>query len=270
MQKNFVAMAVMGLAVLGASSEAFAAGKDGVAAVVNGEKITVAEVKKAYNDNPAIKEKVKFDDFYPRAVDIFVNSKLVAQAADKAKIKDSDEYKQQLEVAKDEIASKIYVEQQVDKKVSKKEIQKLYDEYKKDFKPEKEIKAKHILVDNEKQAKEVIEKLNKGGKFDKLAKEYSREPADLGYFTKNIMVQEFSDAAFALKKGEYSKTPVKSQFGYHVILVEDIRDTKPLSLKEIEPQLKAMLSQNAVASVFKEINDAAKVEKYDLKGNLMK
>lgn len=269
MQKKYLALVIMGMTVLGVSN-AGAAGKDGVAAVVNGEKITVAEVKKAYNDNPEIKDKVKFDEFYPKAVDIFVNSKLVTQAADKEKIKDSQEYKDQLATMKDELASKIYIERQVKNKVSDSEVKKLYADYKKSFKPEKEVKAKHILVDNEKAAKEVIEKLKKGAKFDKLAKEYSKEPADLGYFTKNIMVPEFGEAAFNMKKGEYSKTPVKTQFGYHVIQVEDVRDTKPLELKKVEPQLKAMLSQSAVAGVFQDISSKAKVEKYDLKGNPVK
>ncbi len=269
MQKKYLALVVMGVSAAFVSN-ALAAGKDGVAAVVNGEKITVAEVKKAYNDNPEIKEKVKFDEFYPKAVDIFVNSKLVSQAADKEKIKESKEYKEQLETMKDELANKIYIERQVKKKVSDEEVKKLYGDYKKSFKPEKEVKAKHILVDNEKTAKEVIQKLQKGAKFDKLAKEYSKEPADLGYFTKNIMVPEFGEAAFSMKKGEYSKTPVKTQFGYHIIKVEDIRDTKPLELKKVEPQLKAMLSQSAVAGVFQDITSKAKIEKYDLKGNLVK
>ncbi len=173
-------------------------------------------------------------------------------------------------MAKEDIARKIYLEQQVDKKISKEQINKVYDEYKKSFKSEKEIKAKHILVDNEAKANEVIAKLKKGGDFDKLAKEYSKEPADLGYFTKGIMVPEFGNAAFAMKKGEYSKKPVKTQFGYHVIKVEDIRDAKPQPLKKIEPQLKAMMTQSAIASVLDDVNANAKITKYGLDGKVEK
>ena len=128
------------------------------------------------------------------------------------------------------------------------------------------MKAKHILVDNEKTAKEVIAKLNKGEKFDALAKKYSKDKPELGYFTKRVMVPEFANAAFKMKKGEYSKTPVKTQFGYHIIMVEDIRDSKPADLKTIRPQLKAMLAQNALAESFQETAQSSKVEKYSLDG----
>ena len=196
MQNKYVALAMMGALVLGAS-QAKAEGKDGVAAVVNGEKITVAEIRQAYDDNPGIKKQVSFKDFYNKALEVVINGKLVYQAAVKADVTSSPEYKKQLAMAKEDIARKIYLEQQVDKKISKEQINKVYDEYKKSFKSEKEIKAKHILVDNEAKANEVIAKLKKGGDFDKLAKEYSKEPADLG------MV--YTLASYAAGTDEYKK-----------------------------------------------------------------
>ena len=84
------------------------------------------------------------------------------------------------------------------------------------------------------------------------------------------MVPEFWDAANAMKKGTYSQKPVKTQFGYHIIKVEDIRDTKPLPLKKVEPQIKARLTQNAIAETFEQINKNTKVERYDLNGKAMK
>ncbi len=269
MQKKYAALIIMGIMAFSAENT-WAEGKGGVAAEVNGEKITVAEIRDAYNANKAIKEKVPFKEFYAKAVDVFVNGKLVYQAAKEAKIEDTAEYKEQVKMAKEDIARKLYLEKQIDKKVSDSEINKMYAEYKNSFKSEKEVKAKHILVDSEAKAKEVIAKLNKGGKFDKLAREYSKEPAELGYFTKNIMVPEFGNAAFAMKKGEYSKTPVKTQFGYHVILVEDIRDAKPLPKEKVEPQLKAMATQGAAAQIFQDMVAKAKITKYDLSGNVQK
>lgn len=269
MQNKYVAIALAGALVMSAT-QARAEGKNGVAAVVNGEKITVAEIKEAYNQNKQIKDKVAFKDFYAKALDVYVNGKLLYQEAIKANVTETPEYKKQLEMAKEEIARKVYLEEQVKNKVSDAEVKKVYADYKKNFKSGKEIKAKHILVDSEAKAKEVIAKLNKGGNFDKLAKEYSKEPAELGYFTKEVMVPEFGEAAFALKKGEYSKTPVKTQFGYHVIEVEDIRDAKAMPLKDVEPQLKAMLTQGAIGGVFEKITGEATVTKYNLDGSTAK
>lgn len=265
MQKKYVALALLTV-LLANPAKVMAEGKDGVAAVVNGEKITVAEIRDAYKANPQLKGRVSFNDFYNKALDGFISGKIVYQEAVKAKVTDTPEYKAQLELAKQELARKIYLEQQVAKKVTDKDVKKLYDEYKSTFKSEKEVKAKHILVPSKEKADEVIAKLKKGGDFDKLAKEYSKEPAELGYFTKRVMVPEFADAAFSMKKGEVSKAPVKTQFGYHVIKVEDIRDSKPMAQKDIEPQLKAMLTQGALAESFQDAAQNSKVEKYSLDG----
>lgn len=257
-----VALSLLVLNPLNANAE----GKNGVAAVVNGEKITVKELQQGYKDNPQINARVNFDDFYAKALDVYVNGKLLYQAAEAAEVIDTPEYKKQLQNAKEELARKIYLEKKVEKKISQAEIDKAYAQYKDTFKGDKEIKAKHILVDSETKAKEVITKLKKGENFDTLAKQYSKEPADLGYFTKGMMVPEFGEAAFKLSKGKYSKEPVKTQFGYHVILVEDTRVAKPLPKKEIEPQLKGLLTQKAVGEVFADLFKNAKITRYSLDG----
>ena len=269
MNKKYVALAIMGLAVLQAGY-ASAAGKDGVAAVVNGKNISVADIKTAYEQNPTVKQKASFNEFYEKTLDIFVDGEVVYQAAVEAKIPESSEYQQQLKGLKEELARKIYLEKQVRAKVDDKVVKKLYNDYKNTFKGEKEVKAKHILVKSEATAKEVIAKLQKDGQFDKLAKEYSKEPAELGYFTKDMMVPEFADAAFKLKKGQYTKSPVKTQFGYHVIMVEDIRDAKPQPMDKIEPQLKAMLAQKTMGDVIKGLQDKATIVKYGTDGSVVK
>ena len=266
MQKKYLVTAVLGLLLLDPALSR-ADGKDGVAAVVNGENITVSDIRETYEANPQVKAQMPFEEYYNRALDYAVSTKLVDQAAEKAKITQTKEYKKQLEIAKKELAKKVYIESQVDKNVSDAQVKKLYDQYKDKFVPEKEVKAKHILVDDESTAKEIIAKLKKGGNFDSLAKEYSKDSTDdLGYFTAKTMVPEFSEAAFKLKKGQYSQKPVKTQYGYHVIKVLDIRDSKPMDFKTAEPQLKAMLTQQAITQTLDELNQKAKVQKYDLKG----
>jgi len=270
MQKKylFAVVAVVVVLVAGAFTyKVYAEKNNGVAAVVNGEKITVAEMKDAYEKNPQIKAQASFEDFYTQALDIMVNSKLALQAATKANIQATPEYQKQLAELQDEIARQVYIEKQVIAKVTDEKVKEVYDEYLANFKPEKEIKAKHILVEDEATAKDIINQLNKKkASFDDLANKYSKDQADLGYFTADVMVPEFSEAAMKMDVNTYSKEPVKTQFGYHVILVEDIRDTKPQPLEAIENQIKMSLSQQAVAEIVKELNDNAKIEKFDLQG----
>jgi len=268
MKNNYLALALVSAAVL--SSNAYAEGKNGVAAVVNGEEITVAEVKKGYDENPQIKAKVPFDEFYGKALDIYVNGKLIYQAAVEDGIMDTQAYKDQLKTAQEDVARKVYLEKRVKAEITDADINKAYNEYKSKFKPQKEVKARHILVSSEAQAKDIIAQLKKGAKFNDLGKKYSKDNSvDLGYFTKEMMVPEFGNAAFAMKKGQISKTPVKTQFGYHIIAVDDTRTTKPLPLKEVKPQIEAMLSQQAVAKVFKDLNENGKVERYYLDGKAL-
>ena len=269
MQKKYLALALVA-ALVSAPVGVRAEGKDGIAAVVNGEKVTVKDIRQAYEANPQIKAQVSFEDFYARALDVFVNGKMLFQAAEGEKVAETSEFKGQLAVAKEELARKVYLEKKVNPKITDAAVKKLYKEYKDTFKSEKEMKAKHILVDSEAKANEVIAKLKKGESFDSLAKKYTKEPTELGYFTKAMMVPEFGNAAFALKAGQYSQKPVKSQYGYHVIYAEDLRDSSPLPMSQIEPQLKNMLTQQAVAEIFSSLNQNAKVTKYDLKGNVVK
>lgn len=269
MQKRFLALAAVSVMLMNPLNAA-AEGKNGVAAIVNGKKITVSEIREAYNANPELKQKVSFDEFYPKAVEVYVNGAILYQAAEKANVTSTPEYKQQLKLAQEELARKIFLEKKVEKKVTPRAVEEFYKNYKKNFKPEKEIKASHILVKDEAKAKEIIAKLEKGEKFNTLADKYSIDKqAELGYFNKGVMVPEFWEAANAMKKGSVSKRPVKTQFGYHIISVEDVRDTKPLPLNKIEPQIKARLTQKAIADTFEDINKNTKVERFDLQGKVM-
>ena len=276
MQKKYIigaTAAVIVAAVAAATAVKVNAQKNvGVAAKVNGEVITVDEIKRGYETNPQISAQVPFEEFYERAVDIFVNGKLLYQAATKAQVEETPAYKEQLKQAKEDLARKVYLEQTVEAQVTPEAVQKFYDEeYVQKFESKKEMSAKHILLEDEKTAKEVIKKLNDGGDFDKLAKEYTKDKTvELGYFTEDLMVPEFTKAAAALEKGAYTKEPVKTQFGWHVIMLEDVRDSKPLSLKELEPQIKNILSQNIVAETFDKLIKEADIEKFDLKGNKIK
>lgn len=276
MKKRLVGFVITAVAVVVVAVASFvsfkvynanAGANKGIAAKINGETIYINDLKQSYADHPQIKDRVPFEEFYAKTLDVFVNSKLVYQAAKAAKIEETPEFNRQLVTAKEDLARKLYLEKMVEEKVTDEEVKKLYDEYTSKFESQKEVKAKHILVDTEEKAKEVIAKLKKGEDFEKLASQYSKDQvADLGYFTKEMMVPEFSKAAFSMNKGEFSKTPVKTEFGYHVILVDDARASKPLELKEVEAQLKNMVTQKVVAEIFEELRNSAKIEKYTLEG----
>ena len=240
-----------------------------IAARVNGEIITVEEIKKGYDDNPQIAEQVSFDDFYKKALDVFVNGKMLYQAAVKAKTMDTPEYEEQLKIAKEDLARKVFMDEAVEARVTPSAIQAFYEnEYISKFQPQKEMNAKHILVDDASVAREIIQKLKDGADFDALAKEYTKDKiVELGYFTEDLMVPEFISAVKNLKVGEYTKEPVQTQFGYHVVLLLDVRDSSPLPLPELEPQIKNILSQQAIAEIFDTLHKNSKVEKFDLQGN---
>lgn len=128
-----------------------------------------------------------------------------------------------------------------------------------------EFKARHILLESEDDAKAVIKALDEGADFATLAKEKSTGPSgpaggDLGWFSPKQMVKPFADATMALKKGEYTKVPVKTQFGWHVILLEDKRDTQPPKLEAVKEDLRRELSRASVIQYLNELRDKAKVE----------
>ncbi|MFA7429589.1 MAG: peptidylprolyl isomerase, partial [Rhodospirillaceae bacterium] len=130
----------------------------------------------------------------------------------------------------------------------------------------------HILVDSEDAAKAIITDLKKGGDFAAIAKEKSSDPGaanggDLGWFTKGTMVPEFAEAAYALKPGAITEAPVKTQFGWHIIKVEDRRKAEPPTFDEAKEDLRAQMAEEAVTEVLAGLRKDAKVETFALDGS---
>ena len=129
MKTKYIAAIVLSLTILNPFN-AQAEGKGGVAAVVNGEKITVAEIKTIYDNTPQIHTQEKWDVFYAKALDVWVNGKIVQQAADKSTVRKSKEFQEQLKLASNDIASKLYLKQEIEKRINDNDIQNLYNQYK--------------------------------------------------------------------------------------------------------------------------------------------
>jgi peptidyl-prolyl cis-trans isomerase C len=130
---------------------------------------------------------------------------------------------------------------------------------------EQEYKASHILVETEEKAGEIIEKLNEGADFGELAKEHSKDTSatqggDLGWFTPEVMVEPFSQAVTQLKEGEYTRQPVQTQFGWHVIRLEEVREATPPSIEEVRPQIVQRLQSQMISDYLEKLREQAEVE----------
>jgi peptidyl-prolyl cis-trans isomerase C len=239
----------------------------GPVATVNGVTITDEDLALAQED---IGAQVPGNDEAAKrqaVIDYLIDLKIVAQEADKEKLGDGPDFARRLAMARDKVLMDRLLSDAADKATSDAAVKAFYDQSIKTLKPEEEVHARHILVPTEEEAKQALDKLKNGEDFAKLAGELSKDPGsgkeggDLGYFTKDRMVKEFGDAAFALKPGETSGI-VKTQFGYHIIKVED-RRTKPIpTLDTVKEQLKTYLGRKAQQEKVTALRAAAKVERF--------
>lgn len=255
------------------AAPAGAAQQDPVVARVNGTELRRSEVLAARQMLPAQVQQIPFDQVYPQLLDTLVTNLLAAQAGRKQKLADDPEVKKRLQWAQDQIIEEVYLSRYIRGAMTDDRIKARYDQFLKDQKPQDQVNAKHILVKTEDEAKAVIADLKGGGDFAAIAKEKSNDPGtkatggDLGWFTKDEMVPEFAEAAFKLQKGQYTETPVKTQFGYHVILLVDRRTAPPPSMDEARPQVVALLQRELIEQKVKELRTGAKIETFNLDGS---
>lgn len=230
----------------------------------NGGKVTGQDVLNFINKLPPALQAAP-DQLLPMIVNQLVNDQLVAIEAKKIKLADEAVTKQRISDAVEQVVRDRYVEKQLEGKVTDAKLKAKYDSVIKNAKAEDEIHASHILVEDEKTAKEIIAKLAKGEDFKALAKKYSIDPSkeqagDLGYVTKDLMVKEFGDALFAMKKGDVSKAPVKTQFGYHVIKVEDRRQKAKPTFDQVKDSLAKQMTDDAIRDVVKGLREKSDVK----------
>ncbi len=240
----------------------------GTVVTVNGKKITDQEVQEVlmqgtqgrFDQLPAEKK----EELSQRVIDGLISQELVYTDAKKQGVLESTEYKSELakvmERIQVQLASKVWEQREFDKiKVNEKDVKAYFKANPEEFSEKEKVRASHILLKTEAEANEVTKELSglKNGalnaKFAELAKSKSTGPSgpkggDLGFFGQGQMVPAFNDAVFAMKKGELTKKPVKTQFGYHVILVTDKQDAKNLSYGEV----KGFIEQKLKVEAFKE------------------
>jgi peptidyl-prolyl cis-trans isomerase C len=241
---------------------------DKVVARVDGVAITDSDVKVAMEELASSLQQMPEAQRRAYAIDYLIDLKLVARAGEKAKLAEGAEFEKRLSQARDRLVMERMLGKEGETATSEAAMRKFYDETVKTLKPDEEVRARHILVEKEEDAKAALERLKKGEDFAKLAGELSKDPGsgkeggDLGYFTKERMVPEFAEAAFKLEKGGVSDV-VKSQFGFHIIKVEDKRLRQPPPFEQVKEQLQRYLAQKAQQDLVLKLRADAKVERLE-------
>lgn len=194
-----------------------------------------------------------------------VIQELLVQAAKQQKMDQNPRFEARVEMARRSIMAQNLVEKVMAEQAPTEEaIKKEYDTSVAAMNT-KEYKARHILVDSEDQAKELIGQLEEGADFAELAETHSSDSSnanggDLGWFPSNMMVPEFSEAVGKLEKGKFTQQPVKTQFGWHVILLEDVRDAAPPSLEEVRPQIVQRLRGLVFEKYLAQLREGAEID----------
>lgn len=242
-----------------------------VVAKVGDKQITRQDVVDFMNLMPQNFRQIPQENLFPMALEQLINNEVIGNKVKGSNLENDEEVQKELSNAKDQIIRGKFVEREVKKAVTEDRIKEAYEEYKKNFPKTEEVKAAHILVDDENKAKEIIKKLDSGEDFAKLAKENSKDGTaetggDLGYFAEGEVVPEFSKAAFATDKGSYTKKPVKSAFGYHIIKVEDKRTRPAADYATAKPYLEQELSRKVLDEVIGKWREEAKIERMDING----
>ena len=217
------------------------------AAVVNGKAIPKAKLDKMLASAGQVANNPELRD---RARDMLITRELINQEAIKRGVINNDGIQEQLEQARLNILVGAVFEDYIQREgVSEAELKTAYEQVKGQFSG-KEYKVRHILVEKEAEAKSLIAKIKAGEKFEDLAKANSKDPGsavnggDLNWMNPQALVPEFSKAMVALEKGQMTDKPVKSQFGFHVIKLEDVRESKVPTVAELKPQLIQMMAQD--------------------------
>jgi peptidyl-prolyl cis-trans isomerase C len=242
---------------------------------VNGQDVSSAEVLKLWNGLFPEGAAPKFDTAQPdmrdRILRAVIAEKLLYGEAMKQGVDKSAKFQAELEDIKKKLMVRSFLDAKTGDLITDADLKREYDTMTAGKKDEKQVRARHILLANEEDAKAAKKKLDEGKKFEDVAKDFSKDPGsakqggDLGFFTRDKMVKEFSDAAFAMKKGEVS-APVKSAFGWHIIKVEEITTVPLPKFSEVKEQMKAKLQEKKLNDYIGGLVKSAEVKVFDAQG----
>jgi peptidyl-prolyl cis-trans isomerase C len=275
----FAAAALLAGAVSGASAQT---PPDPLIAKVNGIEIHQSDLALAEEEvGDSVQQLGNADAKREYLVGFVTNMIILAQAAQEKRLQDDPDFKKRAEFARNKVLMETLLQDDAKKAITDQALRAVYEDAVKQMGNEEEVHARHILFrvadwndakaakEAEEKAKAVVERLKKGEDFTKLANELTEDPSgrkdggDLGYFTKDQMVPEFAEVAFKLDKGKFSEAPVKTQFGWHVILVEDKRKRPAPAFDQVKPQLERYVVRKAQMDLVNKLRTEAKIERFD-------
>ncbi len=239
-----------------------------VIATVDGQEITAGNVALFYLSLPPQYREMPMEQVFPQLVERLVDQKLIAAAAQKAGIPARPDVKARLLMLQEGMFNQIYMEDRIKAEITEDKLRDAYQKMVALETKKEEVRARHILVKTKEEALAIIGRIGKGEDFAALAKEKSTGPSgrsggDLGFFAADQMVPPFSEAAFALKQGEVTREPVKTQFGWHVIKVEERRISGARRFEEVADGLRQQMTESVFEKEIQELRSKAKI---DIKG----
>jgi peptidyl-prolyl cis-trans isomerase C len=249
---------------------------DPVLAKVNGQPIHASDLKAAAETLPPQARSLPPQQLYPMLLDQLVDAQALVVEAKKTGLDKDPEVQRSMTMAEDRTLASALLNKVVRPQVTDEAVKARYDQEYANKPGDEEVHARHILVGDEATAKKIIAELKKGGDFAALSKQYSKDPGaskqggDLGFFKKTDMVPEFATAAFALKDNEVTQTPVKTQFGWHVIQTLEHRTTPPPSFEQQRDELRQQMVQAAVQKKVAQARSEVTVERFNMDGSPVK
>jgi peptidyl-prolyl cis-trans isomerase C len=252
------------------SSEAQASAPDPVVARVNGVDIKQSDLALAEEDLGADMQGVSPEARREHLISYLADIIMVTQAADKKKLADNPEFKRRLAFLRNKLLMGYELQEEAKSAATDEALHQTYNDAVKSMGGQEEVRARHILVETEDEAKNLLEQIKGGADFATLAKEKSKDPGaaeggDLGYFTKDQMVPEFAEVAFKMYPGQLSN-PVKTQFGWHIIKLEDKRTKQPPEFDKVKEQIETFLARKAQTEFIAKLRQTAKIERLDKQG----
>ena len=235
-------------------------------AKLNGEDIYLDEVLRLVEKLPDEIRQQPLETYFDRLIDDIVDSRLAAAAGNEAGLTNDERVIEQMSIAAQRVLAEAWINSELRKSITDEAVQQAYDIFVADEQSRHEVRARHILVKEKAEAEAVIAELQGGADFAELAKKRSTGPSgpnggDLGYFPRGAMVPAFENAAFALAAGGFTQTPVQTQFGWHIILVEEKRIAEAPTIEELAPQLRQNLISQNLGRLLDSLRTNARIER---------